>query len=324
MPQRAHRPFVRARALLAATLVLVLAACASAPPAPIVARTTPGARPAAPTAAPAAPVAAPAPTPTPPAPDATVQTAPIRSGSVESRGIESRPLEPRPAAVAPAPAVTPAPGAPPAPALPPNTRSTPRGTKLPYSESALAELRAAEAAAPPAAASAPASPTPAATPAAPTATAPAAAGAAGPAAPAAPAAIAAPPAVAAAAAPDGEGEWAWPSPGKVMQSFSESGNKGVVLGGKVGEPVVAAADGRVIFSGNGPRGYGNLVIVKHANELLSVYAHNRTLSVKEGQSVKRGQKIAELGDSGTTSPRLHFEIRQQGKPVDPTRFLPKR
>jgi lipoprotein NlpD len=88
--------------------------------------------------------------------------------------------------------------------------------------------------------------------------------------------------------------------------------------------VVAAADGRVIFSGNGPRGYGNLVIVKHANELLSVYAHNRTLAVKEGQSVKRGQKIAELGDSGTTSPRLHFEIRQQGKPVDPARFLPKR
>jgi lipoprotein NlpD len=109
-----------------------------------------------------------------------------------------------------------------------------------------------------------------------------------------------------------------------MQSFSESGNKGVVLGGKVGDPVVAAAEGRVIFSGNGPRGYGNLVIVKHANELLSVYAHNRTLAVKEGQSVKRGQKIAELGDSGTTSPRLHFEIRQQGKPVDPARFLPKR
>ena len=109
-----------------------------------------------------------------------------------------------------------------------------------------------------------------------------------------------------------------------MQSFSESGNKGVVLSGKAGDSVVAAADGRVIFSGNGPRGYGNLVIVKHASELLSVYAHNRTLSVKEGQAVKRGQKIAELGDSGTTSPRLHFEIRQQGKPVDPTRFLPKR
>ncbi|MFO0233341.1 MAG: peptidoglycan DD-metalloendopeptidase family protein [Burkholderiales bacterium] len=97
-----------------------------------------------------------------------------------------------------------------------------------------------------------------------------------------------------------------------------------MLGGKVGDPVLAAADGRVIFSGNGPRGYGNLVIVKHTNDLLSVYAHNRTLAVKEGQPVKRGQKIAELGDSGTTSPRLHFEIRQQGKPVDPSRFLPKR
>jgi len=123
---------------------------------------------------------------------------------------------------------------------------------------------------------------------------------------------------------EADGEWVWPSPGKVTQSFAESGNKGVVFGGKVGDPVVAAADGRVIFSGNGPRGYGNLVIVKHANELLSVYAHNRTLAVKEGQAVKRGQKIAELGDSGTSSPRLHFEIRQQGKPVDPTRFLPKR
>ncbi|MFN7643358.1 MAG: murein hydrolase activator EnvC family protein [Burkholderiales bacterium] len=321
MPQRAHRPFARARAraLLVATLVLGLAACAStppAPPAPIVARTAPGARPAAPTAPPAPPVAIPTPTPT--APDATVQTAPIRSGSVESRGIESRPLEPRPPAGAPASAVPPAPGIPPVPALPPNTRSTPRGAKLPYSESALAELRAADAAAPPVAAPALASPTPAATPAAPAATSPTAPAAAGAAAPAAPAVIEAPPAA------DGEGEWAWPSPGKVMQSFAESGNKGVVLGGKVGDPVVAAADGRVIFSGNGPRGYGNLVIVKHANELLSVYAHNRTLSVKEGQSVKRGQKIAELGDSGTTSPRLHFEVRQQGKPVDPARFLPKR
>ncbi|MEI7446948.1 MAG: peptidoglycan DD-metalloendopeptidase family protein, partial [Burkholderiales bacterium] len=123
---------------------------------------------------------------------------------------------------------------------------------------------------------------------------------------------------------DGDGDWSWPAAGKVMQTFTESGNKGVVIGGKVGDPVSAAADGKVIFSGAGPRGYGNLVIVKHANELLSVYAHNRSLAVKEGQSVKRGQRIADLGDSGTTSPRLHFEIRQQGKPVDPARYLPKR
>lgn len=80
----------------------------------------------------------------------------------------------------------------------------------------------------------------------------------------------------------------------------------------------------MIFSGNGPRGYGNLVIVKHANDLLSVYAHNRTLLVKEGQTVKRGQKIAELGETGGATPRLHFEIRQQGKPIDPTTLLPRR
>jgi lipoprotein NlpD len=110
----------------------------------------------------------------------------------------------------------------------------------------------------------------------------------------------------------------------MIQSFDESSSKGIALGGRPGDPVVAAADGRVIFSGNGPRGYGNLVIVKHANDLLSVYAHNRSLAVKEGQDVRRGQKIAELGDSGATSPRLHFEIRQQGKPVDPMRFLPRR
>jgi lipoprotein NlpD len=326
MPQRASTSFARVRARLAAGLVLALAACTSAPPAPIVARTNPGARPAVPATPPAAPVVPP--TPVQPVPDATVQTAPIRSGSVESRGIESRPLEPRAPASAsgtPGPAVTPGAGAPPAPAsasaLPPSTRSTPRGTKLPYSESALADLRAAEAAAPPAAAPAPAASAPGVSPPAPVPAVPAPSGGVPP---TAPPVVAVPPPGGPAPATDGDAEWAWPSPGKVMQSFSESGNKGVVLGGKVGDPVVAAADGRVIFSGNGPRGYGNLVIVKHANELLSVYAHNRTLSVKEGQTVKRGQKIAELGDSGTTSPRLHFEIRQQGKPVDPTRLLPKR
>ncbi|RPH46165.1 MAG: peptidase M23 [Burkholderiales bacterium] len=321
MFQRPIHPSARIRALLAATLTLALAACASAPPAPIVARTGAGARPpgAPAPAAPAAPAVV-TPAPTPPAPEVTVQTAPIRSGTVESRGIESRPLDARPPTGAPgAPGALPPgalppgalpPGAvaPAVPTLPPNTRTAPRGTKVPYSDSALAELRAAEAGAP-----APTAPAPAA---------PAGSPAAAPL-PATPPSAAAPPA-ADGRSGDADGDWAWPSPGKVMQSFTESGNKGVVLGGRVGDPVVAAADGRVIFSGNGPRGYGNLVIVKHANELLSVYAHNRTLAVKEGQAVKRGQKIAELGDSGTSSPRLHFEIRQQGKPVDPTRFLPKR
>jgi lipoprotein NlpD len=87
---------------------------------------------------------------------------------------------------------------------------------------------------------------------------------------------------------------------------------------------MAAAEGRVIFSGSGPRGYGNLIIVKHPNDLLSVYAHNRKLLVKEGQNVARGERIAELGDTGGNTPRLHFEIRRQGKPVDPTPYLPRR
>lgn len=118
-------------------------------------------------------------------------------------------------------------------------------------------------------------------------------------------------------------DFAWPVPGRVLQPYSETG-KGITLSGNAGDPVFAAAEGRVIFSGNGPRGYGNLIIVKHPNDLLSVYAHNRKLLVKEGQNVARGERIAELGDTGGASPRLHFEIRRQGKPVDPIPFLPRR
>ncbi len=119
-------------------------------------------------------------------------------------------------------------------------------------------------------------------------------------------------------------EWGWPSAGRVVQTFDDSNSKGMSFATTTGESVLAAADGRVIFSGIGPRGYGNLVIVKHTNDLLSVYAHNRSLLVKEGATVKRGQKIAEAGDSSGGTQRLHFEIRQQGKPVDPAKFLPKR
>jgi lipoprotein NlpD len=119
-------------------------------------------------------------------------------------------------------------------------------------------------------------------------------------------------------------EWSWPSAGRVVQSFNDSNSKGMSFATGTGDSVLAAADGRVIFSGVGPRGYGNLVIVKHTNDLLSVYAHNRSLMVKEGTTVKRGQKIAEAGDSSAGTQRLHFEIRQQGKPVDPARYLPKR
>lgn len=118
--------------------------------------------------------------------------------------------------------------------------------------------------------------------------------------------------------------FSWPVSGRVVQPFDGVSNKGLLLSGKVGDAVLAAADGRVIFSGQGPRGYGNLIIIKHSNEMLSVYAHNRSLAVKEGQQVTRGQKIAELGDAGNGQPALHFEVRQGGKPVDPAGVLPKR
>ena len=118
--------------------------------------------------------------------------------------------------------------------------------------------------------------------------------------------------------------FSWPVGGRVVQPFDGVSNKGLLLSGKVGDAVLAAADGRVIFSGQGPRGYGNLIIIKHSNEMLSVYAHNRSLAVKEGQQVTRGQKIAELGDAGNGQPALHFEVRQGGKPVDPACVLPKR
>ncbi len=120
------------------------------------------------------------------------------------------------------------------------------------------------------------------------------------------------------------GAFRWPSAGKVLERFSEPRSMGIAIAGKPGDPVHAAADGKVIFSGAGPRSYGNLLIIKHDNDLLSVYAHNRALLVKEGQTVKRGQRVAELGDTGTDKPKLHFEIRRQGRPIDPLPLLPPR
>lgn len=133
-----------------------------------------------------------------------------------------------------------------------------------------------------------------------------------------------PPASASAGADEEKLSWIWPSDGKVVATFDEGKNKGVDIAGKMGQQVVAAGSGKVMYAGSGIRGYGNLVIVKHSNSLLSAYAHNRTILVKEGQSVTKGQAIAEMGDSDTDSVKLHFEIRQQGKPVDPSRFLPAR
>ncbi|MBB2485576.1 peptidoglycan DD-metalloendopeptidase family protein [Mitsuaria sp. WAJ17] len=118
--------------------------------------------------------------------------------------------------------------------------------------------------------------------------------------------------------------WAWPVPGAVIQSFDDSRNKGVDLGGKAGDAVLAAASGRVMYVGSSLRGYGNAIIVKHANDYLSVYAHNQTMLVKEDQLVHRGQKIAEMGSSDADQVKLHFEVRKSGKPLDPAKVLPPR
>lgn len=116
--------------------------------------------------------------------------------------------------------------------------------------------------------------------------------------------------------------WIWPVSGTVVTPFNDSSSKGIAIAGKMGQPVVAAGSGRVIFSGTGIRGLGKLIVIKHNDKYLSVYAHNRELLVKEGQSVARGQKIAEMGDSDADRVKLHFEIRLLGKPVDPAGLLP--
>ncbi|MFC5479448.1 peptidoglycan DD-metalloendopeptidase family protein [Massilia suwonensis] len=118
--------------------------------------------------------------------------------------------------------------------------------------------------------------------------------------------------------------WMWPSDGRIIATFDEGKSKGIDIAGRAGQQVMAAGAGKVMYAGSGIRGYGNLVIVKHSNSLLSAYAHNRAIVVKEGDNVAKGQVIAEMGDSDAETVKLHFEIRQQGKPVDPSRFLPSR
>ncbi|MDB5841695.1 MAG: nlpD [Herminiimonas sp.] len=234
-------------------------------------------------------------------PDAAAAAAPApggaQTGSVAaSSGVEIRPLNaPGTAAAVPAPA---------AGASAAGVHKTgPRGDKRPYSEAALDEMQKGDA---PVARAEPARPADKAAP-----------EAAGNAAAAA----------AAAAANNGAGVddglvWMWPAEGKVVGTF-DGGKKGIDIAGKMGQPILAAGSGTVLYASS-VRGYGNLVIVKHNNNLLSAYAHNKTILVKEGQSVRKGQKIAEMGNSDTDSVKLHFEIRQQGKPVDPSKFLPSR
>ncbi|WP_038494071.1 peptidoglycan DD-metalloendopeptidase family protein [Janthinobacterium agaricidamnosum] len=196
----------------------------------------------------------------------------------------------------------------PAPTPPVTKKTGPRGEKRPYSDGALADMRAdgapegkAADTPAPAPAAAPAAARPASTP------------------PAAPS-----PAASASSADDEKLSWMWPSEGKIIATFDEGKNKGIDIAGRAGQQVVAAGAGKVMYAGSGIRGYGNLVIVKHSNSLLSAYAHNRSILVKEGQTVSKGQAIAEMGDSDTDTVKLHFEIRQQGKPVDPSKFLPNR
>ncbi|GAB3388258.1 M23 peptidase family protein [Azotobacter armeniacus] len=120
--------------------------------------------------------------------------------------------------------------------------------------------------------------------------------------------------------------WSWPADGLLVGRFSSNGslNKGIDIGGQLGQPVLAASDGSVVYAGGGLRGYGELIIIKHSDIYVSAYGHNRRLLVREGQQVKAGQTIAEMGSTGTDRVKLHFEIRRQGKPVDPLQYLPSR
>lgn len=235
----------------------------------------------------------------PPQPVAAVTVAPVLpAGSAEVRPIETGgPVAARPldggapsAAVAPAPVFSGDAG---------KIKTAPKGGKLPYSEENLALLKRQETGGSPAAAVAPV------------------------------AAVPEKPAPAPSAPGANEVNWAWPAPGKVIATFSEGGNgaeasKGIDIAGRTGDPVLAAGDGKIVYVGNGLRGYGNLVIVKHTTDFLSAYAHNSRILVKEGQAVKRGQKIAEIGNSDTDQPKLHFEVRHLGKPTDPLKYLPAR
>ena len=188
--------------------------------------------------------------------------------------------------------------------------SEPKARKLPYSEQALAQLKM-----PASKGAATASPSAAAT---------AQPSTKSSAAPATPAPL---PAPAQKEVPAGDSKmiWEWPAQGRLLYGFGQGANqKGVGIEGRSGQPVLAAAPGKVVYSGSGLRGYGKLIIIKHNSSYLSVYAHNSQILVKEGQTVAKGQKIAEIGDTDSDRIALHFEIRRLGKPIDPLQYLPER
>ena len=120
------------------------------------------------------------------------------------------------------------------------------------------------------------------------------------------------------------GGWTWPARGQLIRGFGKGHRGGIDIGGRRGQPVVAARDGRVVYTGSGLVGYGRLVIVKHGERLLTAYAHNDRVLVKEGQTVRAGQKIAEMGSTGAERVKLHFEVRRDGKPLNPLKYLPRR
>jgi lipoprotein NlpD len=218
-----------------------------------------------------------------------VVAAPLKTpgGSVEARPLGSGP--------SPAPSA-----APPAAAAAAGTVLTePKGVRVPYSEQALAQVGRPEPAAP-ARTETPRPETPKAAEARSETKADAGDAARGP----------------------EDIDWSWPVKGKVIGTFNDASSKGIAIAGKLGQPVLASAPGRVIFSGTGIRGFGKLIVIKHNNTYLSVYAHNSELNVKEGQSVAKGQKIAEMGNTDAEQVKLHFEIRRFGKPVDPVKLLP--
>ena len=231
-----------------------------------------------------------------PAAGAAVTTPYQAAPPVEARAVPTEPgrVVPPGATQPPSVAAPPSASAPPGTAQPssePALITTPRAVKLPYSQSALASIQGA-------------------------------------APPSAPAPSAAAPSAPEASAPKQGDEsdavtWSWPAQGKIVANFNENGGpKGLQIGGELGQPVLASAAGRVVYTGSGLRGYGNLIIIKHNNTYLSAYAHNRQILVKQGDNVTRGQRIAEMGNSDANQVMLHFEIRREGKPVDPAKFLP--
>jgi lipoprotein NlpD len=238
------------------------------------------------------------------------RAAPAAEGPVTVSPVApSQPIAGRPLGAAAPSVAAPAAGA--AAAMAGALKTEPKGMRLPYSDENLAALQrsdAARAAVP----VKPEAPPPVATPAPK---------------PEAPPVAKVEPAPPAKPEPDGADErvdWSWPTAGRVVANFNGAGNKGLDIGGRVGDPVYASAGGKVVYSGEGIPAYGKLVIIRHNGTYLSAYAHNSQILVKEGQSVSKGQKIAELGSSGADTTKLHFEIRRLGKPVDPLQYLPNR